>query len=261
MTTSLTEQADDARLATLWERLSRQMKVREFGEEGQRRIIATRFLVIGAGGLGSPALMYLAAAGASHITIVDPDEVSENNLSRQILHDGPSIGRNKAENAAKALLRWNPTLDARAINARMNTEEDLAPLVKEADIVLDCSDNLATRQLVNRACLHAHRPLVFAAAVRMSGQVTVFDFRDPESPCYRCLFDEDDAANDEKASTFGVFSGLTGTIGLLQASEALKLAAGVGRPLVKRLLMVDLLNMEMNEVRYSRRKGCPCCGQ
>lgn len=252
---------EDERFAALSERLSRQTKVREFGEEGARRIIATHFLVIGAGGLGSPALMYLAAAGACHITIVDPDEVSMNNLSRQILHDAASIGRNKAENAARELLRWNPELVARAVPLRMRTEEDLAPLVQKADIVLDCSDNLATRQLINRACLHGRKPLVLAAAVRMSGQVTVFDFRDADSPCYRCLFDEDDAVNDEKASTFGVFSGLTGTIGLLQASEALKLAAGVGRPLVRRLLFVDLLNMEMNEVRYGRRRNCPCCGR
>ncbi len=251
---------DDERFSALRERLSRQMKIAELGEDGERRIVSTRFLVIGAGGLGSPALMYLAAAGACHLTVVDPDEVSENNLSRQVLHDAASIGRNKAENAARELVRWNPELDVRAVPARMNSPEDLAPLVREADIVLDCSDNLATRQLANRVCRAERRPLVFAAAVRMSGQVTVFDFRDPDSPCYRCLFEEDDAANDEKASTLGVFSGLTGTIGLLQATEALKLAAGLGRPLVKRLLLVDLFNMETREIRYRRRAKCPCCG-
>lgn len=251
---------DKERLGALRERLSRQMQIRELGEEGQERIIRTRFLVIGAGGLGSPALMYLAAAGASHLTIVDPDEVSVSNLSRQVLHDGASTGVNKAENAARELLRWNPELEARAVPHRMESVDELRALVREADIVLDCSDNLATRQLANRACWLERRPLVFAAAVKMSGQVTVFDFRDPDSPCYRCLFEEDDGANDEKASTLGVFSGLTGTVGLLQASEALKLAAGLGRPLTRRLLFVDLLNMEMNEMRYGRVPGCPCCG-
>lgn len=251
---------DNERFDALRERLSRQMLISGFGEEGQKKIIAARFLVIGAGGLGSPALLYLASAGACHITIVDPDEVSESNLSRQILHESAAIGLNKAQNAARELRRWNPQIEPRAISKRMNSEEDLSPLVKEADIVLDCSDNLATRQLANRVCRAERRPLVFAAAVRMSGQVTVFDFRDPDSPCYRCLFEEDDAANDEKASTLGVFSGLTGTIGLLQATEALKLAAGLGRPLVKRLLLVDLFNMETREIRYRRRAKCPCCG-
>lgn len=251
---------DDERFEAIRERVSRQMKIAELGEAGERRIAAARFLVIGAGGLGSPALIYLAAAGACRITVVDPDEVSENNLSRQILHDEASIGRNKAENAARELVRWNPQVEVAAVARRMNTVEDLAPLVAEADVVLDCSDNLATRQLVNRACLAARRPLVFAAAVKFSGQVTVFDFRNPDSPCYRCLFEEDDAANDEKASTLGVFSGLTGTVGLLQATEALKLAAGIGRPLVGRLLMIDLLNMEMREMKCRRRASCPCCG-
>ncbi len=252
---------DNERFDALRERLSRQMLISGFGEEGQKKIIAARFLVIGAGGLGSPALLYLASAGACHITIVDPDEVSESNLSRQILHESAAIGLNKAQNAARELRRWNPQIEPRAISKRMNSEEDLSPLVKEADIVLDCSDNLATRQLVNRVCLAEKKPLVFAAAVKMSGQVTVFDFRDPDSPCYRCLFDEDDAANDEKASTLGVFSGLTGTIGLLQATEALKLAAGFGKPLVRRLLMVDLFGMEMTGLTYKRRTTCPCCGK
>ena len=251
---------DDERFEAIRERVSRQMKIAELGEAGERRIAAAHFLVIGAGGLGSPALIYLAAAGACRITVVAPDVVSENNLSRQILHDVASIGRNKAENAARELVRWNPQVEVAAVARRMNTVEDLAPLVAEADVVLDCSDNLATRQLVNRACLAARRPLVFAAAVKFSGQVTVFDFRNPDSPCYRCLFEEDDAANDEKASTLGVFSGLTGTVGLLQATEALKLAAGIGRPLVGRLLMIDLLNMEMREMKCRRRASCPCCG-
>lgn len=251
---------DQERFAALRERLSRQMRIKELGEDGEKRILKTRFLVIGAGGLGSPGLLYLASSGASHITVVDPDEVSENNLSRQILHDGPSIGLNKAQNAARELLRWNPVLDIRVVPHRMADVEELRTLVREHDIVLDCSDNLATRQLTNRACFIEKKPLVFAAAVKLSGQVTVFDFRDPDSPCYRCLFEEDDAANDEKASTLGVFSGLTGTIGLLQATEALKLAAGIGRPLTRRMLFVDLLNMDMHEMRYSRLKGCPCCG-
>lgn len=167
---------DQERFAALRERLSRQMRIKELGEDGEKRILKTRFLVIGAGGLGSPALLYLASSGASHITVVDPDEVSENNLSRQILHDGPSIGLNKAQNAARELLRWNPVLDIRAVPHRMADVEELRTLVREHDIVLDCSDNLATRQLANRACFIEKKPLVFAAAVKLSGQVTVLTF-------------------------------------------------------------------------------------
>lgn len=167
---------DQERFAALRERLSRQMRIKELGEDGEKRILKTRFLVIGAGGLGSPALLYLASSGASHITVVDPDEVSENNLSRQILHDGSSIGLNKAQNAAQELLRWNPVLDIRAVPHRMADVEELRTLVREHDIVLDCSDNLATRQLANRACFIEKKPLVFAAAVKLSGQVTVLTF-------------------------------------------------------------------------------------
>ena len=248
---------DNERFDALRERLSRQMLISGFGEEGQKKIIAARFLVIGAGDGG----VVRELTRYDRVERIDPDEVSESNLSRQILHESAAIGLNKAQNAARELRRWNPQIEPRAITKRMKSAEDLSPLVKEADIVLDCSDNLATRQLVNRVCLAEKKPLVFAAAVKMSGQVTVFDFRDPDSPCYRCLFDEDDAANDEKASTLGVFSGLTGTIGLLQATEALKLAAGFGKPLVRRLLMVDLFGMEMTELTYKRRTTCPCCGK
>ena len=152
---------DQERFAALRERLSRQMRIKELGEDGEKRILKTRFLVIGAGGLGSPALLYLASSGASHIPVVDPDEVSENNLSRQILHDGSSIGLNKAQNAAQELLRWNPVLDIRAVPHRMADVEELRSLVREHDIVLDCSDNLATRQLANRACFIEKKPPVF----------------------------------------------------------------------------------------------------
>lgn len=241
------------------ERLSRQTLLAELGPEGRDRIARTHFLVVGAGGLGSPALMYLAASGACRITVADPDTVSTSNLSRQLIHGDDALGMNKALNASRTLPRLNPALDVRAIPFVLEGER-LLEAVREADIVLDCSDNLKTRHAVNAACAKLRKPLVFGSAVRFSGQVTVFDMREDESPCYRCLFEEDDPANDLKAAAVGVFTPVTGIVGVLQATEALKLAAGVGEPLTRRLLMIELLRATFDIVRYKRRKSCPVCG-
>lgn len=246
---------------TAAERLLRQTQLKEIGEAGRRRIEETRFLVIGAGGLGSPALLVLAASGAKHITVADFDDVAVSNLSRQFIHAPESVGMNKALSAAQALPRFNPQAQIEPVARAMNSLETLLPYVKRADIVLDCTDNLASRHLISRACLKAQKPLVFGAAVRYSGQVAVFDFRSPDSPCYRCLFDEDDAANDEKAAVFGVFTPLTSLVGTLQAAEALKLAAGIGESLAGRLLLIDLLTMDFQSLRVKRRPNCPLCGQ
>ena len=237
-------------------RLLRQIALPQMG---QAAVAASHFLVIGAGGLGSPALMYLAASGACHLTVVDDDRVSTSNLSRQLLHDEASVGINKAESARQALPRFNPYAEVEAVHTRMKSLEALRPLVSAADVILDCTDNLAARHLINRACLEARKPLVFGSAVRFSGQAATFDFRDPKSPCYRCLFEEDDEANDEKAADFGVFSPLTGLIGTIQAAEAVKIAAGIRPGLVQRLLLVDLLAMEFNIFSFEKRTDCPLC--
>jgi molybdopterin/thiamine biosynthesis adenylyltransferase len=239
------------------ERVARQLLLKELGEEGQRRIAAAHFLVIGAGGLGSPALLYLAAAGAGAITVVDGDTVSVSNLSRQVLHTADRVGVNKALSAKEALASVNPHCRVTAV-AKVADEALLRSLARECDVVLDCTDNLAARIAVSRAAWDEGRPLVFASAIRWSAQLSVFDPRDPASPCYECVFEPDDAANDVKASAVGVWSPLTGIIGTMQAGEALKIAAGIGSPLVGRMLFADLLRMRFDEIRIAPRAGCRC---
>lgn len=244
--------------ALLEERLSRQTLLAEIGPDGCNRIARTRFLVVGAGGLGSPALMYLAASGACQITVADPDTVSISNLSRQLIHGDDALDMNKALSAERTLPRFNPAVEVHAIPFTLDGDR-LCQAVADADIVLDCSDNLPTRQAVNAAASKFRRPLIFGSAVRFSGQVAVFDLRLEDSPCYRCLFEEDDACNDQKASALGVFTPLTGIVGTLQAAEALKLAAGIGTPLTNKLLMIDLLQGSFDIVRFKRRRTCPVC--
>ena len=239
------------------ERVARQLLLKELGEEGQRRIAASRFLVVGAGGLGSPALLYLAAAGAGAITAVDGDAVSVSNLSRQLLHTADRIGVNKAVSAKEALRSVNPHCRVRAV-AETADEPLLRELAAQSDVVLDCTDNLAARIAVSRAAWDEGRPLVFASAIRWSGQLSVFDPRDPASPCYECVFETDDAENDVKASAVGVWSPLTGIIGTMQAGEALKIAAGIGSALVGKMLFADLLRMRFDEIRIAPRAGCRC---
>ena len=217
----------------LRERVSRQMILRELGEKGQAAISSAHFLVIGAGGLGSPAILYLAAAGAGTITVVDADTVSVSNLSRQILHTTSTVNVNKAKSAVIAVERLNPHCRIIPVPEFADAVK-LKALVKNADVILDCTDNFATRIAVSRAAHDAGKPLVFASAVRFSGQLTVFDPSVPESPCFECIFEEDDPGNDVKAAAVGVFSSVTGIVGTLQATEALKIAAGIGSTLCGR---------------------------
>ena len=199
----------------LRERVSRQMILRELGEKGQAAISRAHFLVIGAGGLGSPAILYLAAAGAGTITVVDADTVSVSNLSRQILHTTSTVNVNKAKSAAIAVERLNPHCRIIPVPEFADAVK-LKALVKNADVILDCTDNLATRIAVSRAAHDAGKPLVFASAVRFSGQLTVFDPSVPESPCFECIFEEDDPGNDVKAAAVGVFSSVTWITSSLQ---------------------------------------------
>jgi molybdopterin/thiamine biosynthesis adenylyltransferase len=215
--------------------------------------------VIGAGGLGSPAAMYLASAGLGHITLVDDDTVDLTNLQRQIAHTTERVGQSKAASARQTLLAINPGIEVTALDERAD-DGRLAELVAAADVVLDCSDNFATRHAVNRACVAARVPLVSGAVIRFDGQISVFDARLPDAPCYSCLFPQDQQFEDVACSTMGVFAPLVGMVGAMQAAEALKLVMGIGASLAGRLLMLDGLRMEWSSIAIGRNAACPVCG-
>jgi len=238
-------------------RYSRHILLREVGIEGQQRIRSAAALVIGAGGLGSPVCLYLASAGIGRLTLVDGDTVDLTNLQRQVLHDTRRIGINKATSGVATLSALNPQVALTAVTERVGDAE-LDRLVAAADVVLDCSDNFATRHAVNRACVEHRRPLVSGAAVRFDGQLSVFDLRQPSSSCYACLFPEGDA-EDELCAVMGVFAPLTGIIGAMQAAEALKLLAGAGTVASDRLLLLDALTLDVRTVRFERDPRCRVC--
>lgn len=246
---------DDAHLL----RYSRHILLDELGVEGQEKLLASHVLIVGAGGLGSPAAIYLAAAGIGHITLIDDDTVDLTNLQRQIAHTSARIGESKAQSAAVTLRALNPEISVTAIDQRAGGQA-LLELVGSHDLVLDCSDNFATRHAVNRACVAGRKPLVSGAAVRFTGQITVFDPRRDDAPCYHCLFGEEGEASDSPCATFGVFAPLTGIIGSQQAAEAIKVLADIGEPLLGRLQMLDALTMRWREVRYRKDPACPVCG-
>jgi adenylyltransferase/sulfurtransferase len=239
-------------------RYSRHILLDEIGVEGQERIRAASMLVIGAGGLGSPAAYYLASAGVAKITLVDGDTVDLTNLQRQILHTTERIGVPKAESGRTTLAAINPDVEVVPVVRRVDADT-LDALARDATIVLDCTDNFATRHAVNRACVAHRKPLVSGAAIRFDGQLAVFDLRRSDSPCYACLFPEGEG-EDELCAIMGVFAPLTGIVGTLQAAEALKLAAGVGESLSGKLLMLDARDMQFRTVRVPRDPGCAVCG-
>lgn len=241
-------------------RYSRHILLDELGIEGQERLLAARVLVIGAGGLGSPVLLYLGSAGVGQITIVDADRVDATNLQRQIAHNLARIGEFKAVSAMQSIAAINPDVKVIPITQRAD-DALLDTLVAGADLVLDCTDNFATRHAINRACVAHRKPLVSGAAIRLDGQVTVYDMRDAQSPCYACIFPESGQLEETQCATMGVFAPLVGIIGTVQAAEALKLLCGVGRALTGRLLMLDGRSMEWNEMSVARDAHCPVCGQ
>ena len=241
-------------------RYSRHILLDQIGIEGQQALLAARVLVIGAGGLGSPAAMYLASAGVGKLTLVDDDAVDLTNLQRQIAHTTARVGQPKAESARQALLEINPDIEIVALIERAGAAR-LNQLVADADVVLDCTDNFATRHAINRACVANRVALVSGAVIRFDGQVSVFDKRDANAPCYSCLFPEDQAFEDVACSTMGVFAPLVGVVGAMQAAEALKLLMGIGSSLSGRLLMLDGLHMEWNSIQIGRDPACPVCGQ
>jgi len=240
-------------------RYARHILLDEFGIEGQEKLLAGKALVVGAGGLGSPAAMYLASAGVGTIILADHDTVEISNLQRQILHNASRLGRLKAESGRETMLALNPDIVVEIRTARMDANS-LDSQIAKVDVVLDCTDNFATRHAINRACVKHNKPLVSGAAIRFEGQISVFDPRDAKAPCYHCLFPEAEDVEAVTCASTGVFAPLVGIIGSMQAAEALKLLAGVGSSLAGRLQMLDARHMEWNEVRMPRQMGCTVCG-
>lgn len=241
-------------------RYSRHILLDPIGIEGQDRLLASRALIVGAGGLGCPAALYMAAAGVGTLVIVDDDEVDLTNLQRQVLHRQHSVGRAKVESAREALHDINPGIEVIALRTRL-AGDALREQVEAADVVLDCSDNFSTRHAINRACVAARTPLVSGAAIRFDGQVSVFDSRGVDAPCYHCLFPEGGDADEVRCAVMGVFAPLTGIIGSMQAAEALKLLAHTGQSLAGRLLLLDALGMEWRSITLPRDPACDVCGQ
>jgi adenylyltransferase/sulfurtransferase len=241
-------------------RYSRHILLDQIGIAGQEKLLNAHALIVGAGGLGSPVALYLAAAGVGHITLADNDVVEITNLQRQIAHDMASLGVNKAQSAAQRMLAMNPDLQITAVNLRMQGEA-LDAAVAQADVVLDCSDNFPTRHAVNRACVRHSKPLVSGAAVRFDGQISVFDLRNESAPCYACLFPEHARDAEMRCAEFGVFAPLVGVVGSIQAVEALKLLIGTGESLSGRLLLHEALSADWRTLRLKKDPGCEVCGK
>ncbi len=239
-------------------RYSRHILLPQIAYEGQESLTKSRALIVGAGGLGSPAALYMAAGGVGELTICDFDTVDLTNLQRQIIHTTQSVGINKAVSAQRALNAINPEVVVHTVQEK-STEQAFEQLISVADVVLDCSDNFATRYALNRLCFKLKTPLVSGAAIGFEGQVTVFDFRHQASPCYHCLFPDDGSEAEMRCSENGVFSPLVGMIGTTQAAEAMKLLMGIGQSLEGRLLLLDALNMEWRTIRLGKDQECAVC--
>ncbi len=237
---------------------SRHILLDEIGIEAQERLLGATALVVGAGGLGSPAALYLAAAGVGRIVLADGDVVDLTNLQRQILHRHDRIGQNKALSGKRSMLEINPGIEVVTITARLAGVE-LEREVARSTVVLDCCDNFATRHAINRACVGHGVPLVSGAAIGFDGQLAVFDTRDQQAPCYHCLFPESPDVDEVRCAVMGVFAPLTGIIGTMQAAEALKIAGGFGSSFSGRLGLLDSRTMHWNEVKVPRDPDCPVC--
>jgi molybdopterin/thiamine biosynthesis adenylyltransferase len=241
-------------------RYSRHILLDEVGVEGQARWQQSHVLIVGAGGLGSPAALYLGTAGVGHITLVDHDRVELTNLQRQIAHSLARLGQHKVASAAQAIAALNPEVQVHALAQRADAAL-LDGLLQSVDVVLDCSDNFATRQLINAACVRHAKPLVAAAALGFDAQISVYDTRNADCPCYACLFPPDREVAEARCATMGVFAPLVGIIGSMQAGEALKLLLNLPGSLRGRLQMLDARDMSWNEMRVQRAPACPVCAQ
>ena len=240
-------------------RYSRHILLDDIGVEGQQRLLDAHALVIGAGGLGSPAALFLGTAGVGRITLVDHDQVDVTNLQRQIAHSLARVGEPKAVSAAAGIAAINPEPRVHAVTERADAAL-LDTLVPQADVVLDCTDNFPTRHLVNAACVRHGKPLVSGAALGFDAQLSVYDSRERRFPCYACLFPADQPPEEQRCAVMGVFAPLVGIIGSMQAAEALKLLTGMGSTLPGRLLMLDARRMEWTDLKVARDPRCPCCG-
>ena len=240
-------------------RYSRHILLAQIGSEGQERLLAARVLIVGMGGLGSPVAMYLAASGVGHLVLSDFDVVELSNLQRQIIHHTDDVGENKVASARAAIHDLNPNVQVTAIPWVLEDDE-LAREVRDADVVVDACDNFESRFELNAICWQLRTPLVSAAAMRMDGQVTVFDSRDPDSPCYRCLY-SDESTEGEACSQVGVLAPLLGIVGSIQAAEAMKLIIGMGTTLVGRVMVLDALDMEWRSLKLRKDPHCPVCAE
>ncbi|KRW68578.1 molybdopterin-synthase adenylyltransferase MoeB [Stutzerimonas nitrititolerans] len=239
-------------------RYSRQILLKQIDIDGQLKLKQSRVLIVGLGGLGSPVALYLAAAGVGELHLADFDTVDATNLHRQILHDTTSVGRTKVDSAIERLEALNPLVKVVPLRTTLDADS-LGSAVAAVDLVLDCTDNFAIREAVNGACVAAGKPLVSGAAIRLEGQLSVFDPRVASSPCYHCLYGHGSEA-ELTCSEAGVAGPLVGLVGSLQALEALKLLAGFGEPLVGRLLLIDALTSRFRELKVKRDPACAVCG-
>ena len=240
-------------------RYSRHILLDELGIEGQQKLLAAHVLIVGAGGLGSPVALYLASSGVARITVIDDDRVDETNLQRQIAHKLSAVGQLKAESIAEAIAAINPDITVVCVTTRADAAL-LDQLLPAVDLVLDCTDNFDTRHLINQASVKHKKPLVSGAAIRFDGQVSVYDPRQPDSPCYACVFPATAQFEEERCASLGVFAPMVGIIGSVQAAEALKLLCHVGTPLTGKLLMLDGRQMAWNTLMIPRDPHCLVCG-
>jgi len=239
-------------------RYSRQILLPQFGTEGQQKLLDAHVLIIGMGGLGSPVAMYLAAAGVGELTLVDHDTVDLSNLQRQILHRNDNIGQPKVDSAQHNLAQLNDEISIHTVNKKLDDDE-LQQLVSRVDLVVDATDNFPTRFAINRACVRHKKPLVSGAAIRLEGQVGIFDLRRADSPCYRCLYDEQGGV-PETCSENGVMAPMVGIIGSIQALEVIKLLTDTGETLAGKLLISDGLHQEWRSMKLRKDPACPVCG-
>ena len=240
-------------------RYSRHILLPQIGILGQEKLTRSRVLIIGLGGLGSPVAMYLAASGIGELVLCDNDNVDLTNLQRQTIHNTETIGISKVQSATKAIAKINPEISVVPVQEYVD-EKRLQKLVKEVDIVVDASDNFATRHTINQVCVTYKKPLVSGAAIRFNGQISVFNLSNNASPCYHCLFSKDGSNEDMHCATMGVFSPLVGVIGCMQAMETIKILLNIGTTLNGRLMLLDGLTMEWRSIKLNKDPECTICG-